>query len=619
VEKRSDGAFVDLGDTQERDGKLLGAWDTYRLGLQRFPDSFGLLKAAGRLAVGLKRPEEGVPLLTKALATVSNDPEVQYYLGLAHGALGEDAKARGAFEGAQILVPFRAAARLALARLDARGGDLPAALSRARALVGDSPESVGAGAVEVALLRHLDRATEARERLARWRALDPTSNLLRSEAQLLGADDGDLWHHLAGDPDRVLGLAEEYFALGFYADALRLLERQYPSDGVMAETGTPLPQDCPLVAYYRGYCRERMGVSGTADYRAASGMSTRYVFPNRLGTFPVLRAALLANPKDAVGHFLLGSLLLSGGRSDEAIAEWEEARRLDPKIPVLHRNLGMALLHARNAPDAALAAFVEGLDVDGGNMALYLGADQAQSLLGRPTAEHVAALERYPDRAGMPPALVEKLALALAEAGRGDEAETLFPGRRFPREENGTNVRQVYLEVRLRRSLALAKAGKGDEAVAIVNALERPVAGLDFTNDGMSAFVAGARVQYLIGEILRAAGKTAEARAHWSRAVKGSDWVNVKPVFAYLAAQRLGTVDDAAAKRDLQASLASAEAFLEHGTAFPGIATYAQGLLLRALGREAEARERFHHVFLLPDQRLSHFLSRRALEGTDPL
>ena len=98
-------------------------------------------------------------------------------------------------------------------------------------------------------------------------------------------------------------------------------------------------------------------------------------------------------------------------------------------------------------------------------MALYVGADQAQSLLGRPTAEHVQMLERYPDRAAMPPALVQKLALALAEAGRGEEAEALFAGRFFPREENGTNVRQVYLEVRLRRAQGLAKAGRAAEAI----------------------------------------------------------------------------------------------------------------------------------------------------------
>jgi predicted negative regulator of RcsB-dependent stress response len=135
----------------------------------------------------------------------------------------------------------------------------------------------------------------------------------------------------------------------------------------------------------------------------------------------------------------------------------------------------------------------------------------------------------------------------------------------------------------------------------------------------MTAFVEGTRVQYLIGEILAASGRSAEAREHWSRAVKGDDWANVKPVFAYLAAKRLASVDEAKAKRDLEASLARAEAFLEHGTSFPGIATYAQGLLLRALGREDEARQRFLRVFLLPDQRLSHFLSRRALEGNDPL
>ena len=135
----------------------------------------------------------------------------------------------------------------------------------------------------------------------------------------------------------------------------------------------------------------------------------------------------------------------------------------------------------------------------------------------------------------------------------------------------------------------------------------------------MTAFVEGARVQYLIGEILSACGRTAEAREHWTRAVKGSDWANVKPVFASLASKRLGPVDEAAARRGLEDSLARAEATLERGTGFPGIATYAQGLLLRALGREAEAREAFLRVFLLPDQRLSHFLSRRALEANDPL
>jgi tetratricopeptide (TPR) repeat protein len=619
-DERTDGDFVVLGDQQERDGQRLVAWKTYEEGLARFPESFGLLKAAGRLAVGLKRPAEAVPLLTKALDRVSNDGEVQYYLGLAHAASGDETKARGLWEGAQILAPFRAAARLELVRLDARGGEHGRALERLRALLEEAPDSVRAGGVEIALLRRLGRTDEARQRLAHWRELDPTANLLRHEAVKLGGDEAGLWLHLAGDPERVLDAAEDYMTLGFYDDAAELLARRYPTgEGVRVEAGTAAPQDHPLVAYYRGFCREKAGGSGKEDYRTARSLSTRYVFPSRASSFPVLRAALTADANDATAHFLMGSLLLSTGRTDDAIAQWDESRRLDPRIPVLHRNLGLTRLFARGEAEQALALFVEGMGVDGTNTALYVGADQAQSLLGRSLEERIRTLERYPDRATMPPLLVEKLALALAEAGRADEAEALFAGRFFPREENGTNVRQVWIEVRLRRAQALARAGQPAEARAIVASLDRPRPGLEFTRDGLQAFIETARVQYVLGEILAACGQSQEAQAHWRRAVDGHDWAGIKPVFAYLAAKRLGSVDKAATKRELETSLARSEAHLAGGTGFPGIAVYAQGLHLRALGREDEARARLRRVFLLPDQRLSHFLARRALEGSDPV
>ena len=570
--------------------------------------------------MALKRTGEALPRLERAQARVTNDPEVRYYLGLALAAQGRDAKARAEWEGAQILAPFRPAARLELARLDAREGDLAGALSHVRGALEDSADAVRAGGLEVALLRRLGRADEAQRRLAAWRALDPTNGFLRHEAVKLGADEAGLWAHLAGDPERVLDVVEDYMGLGFLDDAIELLDRRYPTgEGVLPEPGTAAPQDYPLVAYYRGYCRERRGGSGAKDYETASAQSTRYVFPSRASTEAVLRAALRANPDDATARFLLGSLLLSGGRAEDAIAEWQETRRLDPKRLVLHRNLGLTLLHARDDVAGALALFQEGLDVDRDNVALYVGADQALSRLGRPAAEHVAMIERYPDRKALPPVLVEKLALALTESDRASEAETLFADRFFPREENGTNVRQVYLEVRLRRALALARAGRGGEAAAIVESLEQPVPALSFTRDGMKAFVDGVRAQYLIGEIYSAAGRPADARVHWERATRGQDWPNVKPVFAYLAARRLGAADDAAQKRELEASLERSREFLARGTAFPGIATYAQALHLRALGREAEAQERLRQVFLLPDLRLSHFLARRALEGHDPL
>jgi tetratricopeptide (TPR) repeat protein len=617
---RSEGDALDLGLEQEREGRRLQAFDTYRQALARFPESLSLLKAQGRMAVDLQRFAEAVPLLERARIRASSDPEVLYSLGLALAATGEERDARTAWEAAMRFPNLRAAAGLELSRLDAREGRREAAVARLRAVATEFPDAVRAGSLEVALLRALGRPEEARARVRQWLGVDPTSNLLRHEAGLLGSADDTLGSHLAAEPERALDLASEYMGVGLWADALAVLDRRYTRDArSLLEPGSVLPQDHPLVVYYRGYCREKTGGSAGADFAAASSLSTRYVFPSRAGTFPVLRRALEVSPSDATAHFLLGSLHLAGGEVDAAIAEWQEARRLDRAIPILHRNLGLALLHGRGDARAAFDAFREGMDVDGSNPALYFGADTAASLVGLPAAERVSLLERFPDRAQMPPGLVQKLALALTEVGRGGAAEALFHKRYFPREEGGTNVRQVYLEVRLRQALALARAGRAREAAAIVNTIDRPVKGLAFTADGLDAFLETARLRLLMGDVLAAGGRRDEARRQWERAREGQDGAFLKPVHVALAERRLGRADEAAERPRLEEALAGVETFLAQGTSFPGVATYAQALMLRALGREDEARDHFRRVFLLPDLRLSHFLARRALEGNDPL
>ena len=86
---RSDGDFLAIGRAYELEGKLLKAHAAYAEGLTRFPASFELLKAAGRLDVDLKRFEEAGEQLERAVARVSNDAETQYYLGCAKLARGD--------------------------------------------------------------------------------------------------------------------------------------------------------------------------------------------------------------------------------------------------------------------------------------------------------------------------------------------------------------------------------------------------------------------------------------------------------------------------------------------------------------------------------------------------
>jgi len=608
--KRSEGDWLELGRHQELNGKLLEAHDVYASALAAFPASPGLQKATGRLAVQLRRYAEAVEPLSKAVARSSNDAEALYYLGLAHVALGETQKARFAWDQAATVPEWRGPAILQLARLAARE-DPQEGLRLVRQALAAVPGMIRAGGMEVARLRRTGRLEEAKARLAHWRSIDPPSSFLRHEAVLLGEADEELWAHLAGDPERVLELVVDYVALGLWDDAHALLARRYPSAGVVSEPGMVLPQDYPLVAYYRGYCAEKSGRSGVEDFALASRQSTRFVFPNRAESVVVLRRALEVNPKDATAHLLLGSLFLAGGQTDEALAEWERARLFDPRLPVLHRNIGYTLLYARGAAEEALRVFEEGMGTDSTNVELYQGADQALSLLRREPEERIAALRRFPG-SPLPSTLVYKLALVLAEAGRFAEAEALFPGRFFPREEFGTNVRQVYLEVKLRQAFALAREGGKAEAAALAAAIGQPVAGFDFTRDGMAAFVGAPRFQYYCGELQALLGNDAAAREHWRRAAAGRDFRQA--AFAYRSAQRLGEASDAEWQPRLRAALDEADTYLFRGGHYPALATCSRGLLLRALGRVPEGDEALRQVFVLPDKGMPHHIARLALQ-----
>jgi len=487
---RSEADIVALGDDHEHNGRLLDALATYEQGLAQFPSSMALHRAIGRLFVILARDPEAVAHLREAVNRVSTDYESHYYLGRALLALGDVRAARLAWEQSQAYGPWRPASLIQLAGIAAGDGDAALALRYLDTAVVEAPFSVRAGALGVALRRHMGQQQEARTRLAAWRRIDPTNALLRVEATLLGADDPNLWRHLAADPERILEIATDYVRFGMYDDALTLLSRDYPRDaGVVAEPGMPHPGEYPLIAYYRAYVRELLGDDGAADRGAASEMPTRYVFPKRAMSFAVLRDALRHDPDDATAHFLLGSLHLAGGRADSAMAHWERARVLNPRIPTLHRNMGRTVLASGGSPERAAGLFSEGRTVDPDNVDLYFGLDEALMQLGSSPADRADSILTYPERSAMPAKLVYHGARLLASAARFDEADALFLDRFFPSEEGGPDVRTVYLEVKLASAADAVANGRCADARTIVSRLGRADRRLRFGLQGLDALL----------------------------------------------------------------------------------------------------------------------------------
>jgi tetratricopeptide (TPR) repeat protein len=594
--------WLQAGKAKELNGDKLSAQETYEKALRKFPASFELLKASGRLATSLKRFEEAVPRLAAAHERNTTDGEISYYLGIAQEGAGREKDAIDAYEAAMRSPEHRGGAALRLAELKAVQGKLEEARDFLAESLKSVPDDLRTREDLVAIAGAMGQTQEATKQAKDLLRRFPLSAFLREEA-----GDPDL-AHLAADPYRVLNVAGQYARLGLYQKALKVLSRNYPS--VLAdqvEPGIGLPQDNPLVVYFRGYCREKLHASGSEDYTQASRLSTLYVFPNTLEDKMALDAALRWNPEDATAHHLLGTWYFARAMTGEALREWDASRRLNPKIPALDASLGLALLHEVRDFAGALSVFEDGIKNDPENIVNYSGAVTTMALLGRSADARVKTLERYADLKQLPTSLVYELALNRAEARDFSGAIALFHDRFFGREEGGTNVRQVWIEVKLQQVLQLEKSGHCAEALAEAKALGLPVSGLAFTRDGLAPILNSPRTNYLLAEVYAACGQRTEAAAKFeqvSAATESSDLV-----WAWEAAKSQGGYDLTKWMDRLKGGILQAEAN-SRLSASPGWWIYTAGVLRIAVGQKEQGQAELREVFLLPESKMCHHLSR---------
>ena len=642
---RSAEDFAKAGELDELEGRRLVAMDTYRAGLAKFPDDFTLLKAAGRLAVGLGWPYAGwdavldsdangngsrasagrqaagqaADWLQRAHALDGTDSEVSYYLGSA--LVRNDASGDPATDHHwKIAARFRAtrvASLLQLARFSARRSDTNAALAYARAGIAEAPRATALGRMEVLALRRLNRRAEAAERARHWSTVDPTDSVFRYELTRLGEDDPQLWIHLAADANRLLDIADHYIAAGDQ-EARQLLEREFPAVAPpMREPGAVAPAESPLVAYYRARQRNS-GRDATAATELARARTLRvdYVFPARPLAYLVLTQAVRSSSgEDPNARFLLGAQYLASGLDDAAIEAWQRVRPVRPAIPTLHRNLGLALIHGAGDIKEARAVLEEGVGADPENVEIYSVLDGVLSAANAPASRRVGMLRRFPSADRMPSLMVFKLALALAEAGDAAGAERLFHDRFFPREEGGTNVRAVYAQVRVTSARVAAQAGKCADARDIVNGLPAERSDLAFTRGGMADAVASPMMDYQLAAIESSCGDRAAAQNRWNRLARPltSGGSPLALALADRARARLGKARTLGQRRRLEDALESATRTLQSGgTSSPGTMELARAMLLNALERAADSQAAFQRAFIHPDRNLSHAHARLA-------
>jgi tetratricopeptide (TPR) repeat protein len=600
----------------ESQGDLRKASDEFRKVLAKSPANTEARKAVGRLSTTMQRYEEAASLLASA-----NDAEAHYYRGVALAGLGADEDARREWSSARADASFGVAAAVEIAAAMARAGDVQRAGSELTSVGVRSPRAL---VMQAAMARAAGDAAAAKSAVSQAAALDATDSAIRFEQVRQGASDPKLWEHLAADPERVLEIADLYMHWGRYKDALEALMFRYaPVAPNRREPGAAAPQDYALLAYYRGYCHQKLNEHFAEDFRGGSTLPVRYVFPNRPGERRILEAALQANPADANAHYLLGLWYLNAQLVTEGTRELQEAQKLRPELPEARALL--AALKAPMAPSTAPAPSptptpplrkVETPKTEPPKAesprAEPPRAEPPQPVPAPPSGSPMegSPLAGVPGWfSGRPVELVNSSLDSLA-AKDFYRAYTYFTRANFPDAKQPEVVRWGYIEVQLQRVFDLAYAGKCPETVRGMAALGEGDQALPFTYGGFAAQMQTARFQFQLGLLEVACVGEKAARKRWEKVSKMKPSLT-SPDFAYpyLALAKLGSISGLEPLvRQLDDAMTTAPASDQ-----PAL-IYSRGLLLWAQGKKDQAAEAFRQGAAKAPPGMLRYLNQNALQ-----
>jgi tetratricopeptide (TPR) repeat protein len=587
---------LENGQYFESQGDLPKAAEAYSQSKTKTP--------AGRLAAAMNRFEEAAALLASAA-----DAEAHYYRGVALAALGSDDDARREWSDARSDPQFGLPAAIETAAAMARAGEVQRAIAE---LAGPTTPGVRSLVMAAALARAAGDAVSAKASIARAASLDPADSAVRFEEVREGAADPQLWEQLAADPERVLELADLYLHWGRYKDALQLLSYSYPVvPPSQKEPGVPMPQDYALLAYYRGYCHQKLNEYSAEDFRLASTLPVRYVFPGRPVERRVLETALQANSGDASAHYLLGLWYLNAHRVAEGSRELQAAQKLRPEFPEARALLAVLKLPvvpvpvsvaAPTAPPPAPAPPKEVPKAEPPKEAARPKAPEPKPAPASPLTEVPGWFAHSPDA-------VVNTALEAAANGDISRASSYFNRANFPDGKQPDFVRAAYIEVQLQRLLELAYARKCADADRGITTLGFEDKSVPFTFNGFGAFMKGARFQYQIALVEAACVDEKDARRRWEKVSKMHAALN-SPDFAYsyMALAKLGPVGDlGSVVRQVEAAMPAA------ATGELPVLIYSRGLLLWSLGRTDEAAAAFREGVAKAPGGMPRYLNQNAL------
>ena len=613
----------------EKFGQIADAEAAYQVALSRDPLFSPAQLRLGLLALERFQYDKARSHFEKVLERDPTNGEAHYFLGVICAESGKRLEAErhfyrilpssGKFERRDYML-----ALLALGNVDWE--DAGKKLSRAAST---TPLDLSVRQAHAYVLRKTGRLEAARRECDAVLDSDPTNAFAQAErhfgagrppsdmrgeegvgsaAEALRLMDQACSRH----PQGYLELATEYMRLSAWEEAGRVLDRGLEMG--RSTGGVPYP----LLVYYRAYVDNRQGKRASAKRSIEEARNQNLeleIFPFRSEDVRALECALELEPKDANAAVLLGDLLYSRDRREEAVDTWRKAVGADPGNFFALRDLGMAML-IKGDREEGLSLLTRASEARPEHVATTFLVASINARLGNAGAAR-EAFRRALDKNPGSDVLIERLASVEAQLGNDERALELLTTHTFEPTHQSYSLLHLYRAVQLMQALDACKKSDQAGALAHVHSAAQPPSSL-----GVDDYATVRSSRLLIFEALlqQAAGNTRDAEAAWKAAAATSDDdVESEGLFRALALVKIGErqkaagfFDDFAAVND-QRKTDGAVNLRTHAYYISGIYAAFKGDDVEAAGNFRRALE-IDESFLYARQALS-WLEAGLLKG----
>jgi len=458
------------------------------------------------------------------------------------------------------------------------------------------------------LLRKTGRRDEAQKERDAILKMDPTNSFARSEqwfAQTGSADNKSAMQALdeacARHPQGYLELSTEYMRLSAWKEAGAVLDRGI---AVAQSSGQP---PYPLLLYYRAYSAGQEGDKDVATRLLGQARQQELaidIFPFRFEDVQALGYARKLDPQDANATVLLGDLLYSRGRRDEAIELWREAVKLDGSHFFALRDLGMALLVSQEQKEG-LELLTRASVARPDHLATTMLLADINARVGNADAAR-KAIERALEKSPGGDVLIEKLASVEAQLGNEARALELLNSHKFEATHQTYSLLHLYRGVRLMMASDAFKQGDPQGAVTHVRAAAQPPSSLGIDD---YATVKSSRLLMFEALLHQAAGNAAEAQSAWRAAAQTrDDDIEGEGLFRAIALLKIGQTQEAKEWLDAFPSV-NQQRRTDNSIEVRTQAYCLAGIYAAFRGEDAKAGEYFNQAL---DINQSHLYARQA-------